>query len=102
MLGDASALGICITPWQCGHLPFLPAAESGAPEAASTAGEAASAGAATSESAVQQPAAEGEAVTLRIKHWNEQMVDQNAWWTEVLDGYIAQHPNVTIDRKSVV
>jgi hypothetical protein len=28
--GNGAAPGICITPWQCGHLPFFPAAASGA------------------------------------------------------------------------
>jgi hypothetical protein len=28
--GGGAAPGICMTPWQCGHLPFLPAAASGA------------------------------------------------------------------------
>ena len=72
-----------------------PAAELGAPEAASTAGEAAA-----SESAAQ-PVEAGSPVTLRIMHWNTEMVEETAWWKEVLDGFTAQHPNVTIENNFV-
>jgi hypothetical protein len=30
LLAGGAAPGICMTPWQCGHLPFFPAAASGA------------------------------------------------------------------------
>lgn len=81
-----------------GAAPTAPAAESGAVDASA----ASAAGTAASESAAQQPAADtGDAVTLRIMHWNESMVEETAWWKDVLDGFVAQHPNVTIENNYV-
>jgi raffinose/stachyose/melibiose transport system substrate-binding protein len=40
-------------------------------------------------------------VTLRIMHWNSQMVDQAKWWAAILHGFSAQHPNVTFRNEYV-
>ena len=36
-------------------------------------------------------------VTLKVMHWNSLMGNQARWWTAVLHGFTAQHPNVTIE-----
>jgi ABC-type glycerol-3-phosphate transport system substrate-binding protein len=40
-------------------------------------------------------------VTLRIMHWNSLMSDQAKWWTTILHGFTALHPNVTFRNEYV-
>jgi ABC-type glycerol-3-phosphate transport system substrate-binding protein len=79
--------------------PAAVAPTAAAPEAATTA--AAPAAAAPSAATAQATAAAGEPVTLRIMHWTGQMVEDTPWWKDVLDGFKAQHPNVTIENNFV-
>ncbi|HZS86196.1 MAG TPA: extracellular solute-binding protein [Chloroflexota bacterium] len=40
-------------------------------------------------------------ITLKIMHWNSQLSSQARWWTDILHGFTAQHPNVTIENQYV-
>jgi ABC-type glycerol-3-phosphate transport system substrate-binding protein len=51
--------------------------------------------------ATAAPAASNEPVTLRIMHWTTNQVEDSPWWKEILDGFTAAHPNVTIENNYV-
>lgn len=40
-------------------------------------------------------------VTLKIMHWNTLMENQSKWWIDILHGFTAQHPGVTIENEFV-
>lgn len=42
-----------------------------------------------------------EEVTLRIMHWSDSMVNEAEWWSDILDGFLETHPNVTIENNYV-
>lgn len=55
------------------------------------------------EEEVEEPVAEEteaepvEEVTLTIQHWQPSLVEENApWWDEILRGFEAEHPGVTV------
>lgn len=61
------------------------------------------AAAATPATAAEAPnaAACTEKTTLKLMHWTQTMVEETPWWKEILDGFTAQHPCVTIENNFV-
>lgn len=72
-----------------------------APAAATTQAPAAAPAAATTGAVPPQPAGASGPVTLKIMHWNTAMVEQTPWWKDVLDGFKAKYPNVSIENNFV-
>ncbi len=52
-------------------------------------------------SAVPALAQDDEPVTLRVMHWTDTMTDESEWWRSIIDGFEAQHPNVTVETNFI-
>jgi len=46
-------------------------------------------------------AAQEEKVTLRVMHWTDTMTMESEWWSSIVKGFEAQHPNVTVETNFV-
>ncbi len=79
LLAIVALLAACAVP--AGQVPAA-----GETEAGTTAGE---------------EAAPGEAITLRIMHWDTQMVEETDYWNVILRGFEEQHPGVTVENNFV-
>ena len=42
-----------------------------------------------------------EEITLRVMHWTDTMIMESEWWSSIVEGFEAQHPNVTIETNFV-
>jgi raffinose/stachyose/melibiose transport system substrate-binding protein len=45
--------------------------------------------------------AQDEEITLRVMHWTGTMTMESDWWREIVEGFEAQHPNVTVETNFV-
>ena len=52
-------------------------------------------------SAVPAFAQGDEKITLRVMHWTDTMTMQSEWWSSIVEGFEAQHPNVTVETNFI-
>jgi ABC-type thiamine transport system substrate-binding protein len=45
--------------------------------------------------------AQDEKITLRVMHWTPTMTMESDWWRSIVEGFEAEHPNVTIESNFV-
>jgi raffinose/stachyose/melibiose transport system substrate-binding protein len=45
--------------------------------------------------------AQDEEITLRVMHWTSTMTMETEWWSNIVKGFEAEHPNVTIETNFV-
>src|SRR4051794_7524247 len=48
-----------------------------------------------------RPAVAGTKVTFKGMHWNSLQTDQSKWWTDLIHGFTALHPEATIENEYV-
>ncbi len=46
-------------------------------------------------------AQDDEPITLRVMHWTDTMTDESEWWSSIVEGFEAEHPNVTIETNFI-
>ena len=46
-------------------------------------------------------AQDDEPITLRVMHWTDTMTDESEWWSSIVKGFEAEHPNVTIETNFI-
>jgi raffinose/stachyose/melibiose transport system substrate-binding protein len=47
------------------------------------------------------PSLSQDQVTLRVMHWNQNLVDGTPWWDEIIQGFEDTHPGVTVESNFV-
>ncbi|MBD3305338.1 extracellular solute-binding protein [candidate division KSB3 bacterium] len=45
--------------------------------------------------------AQDDEITLRVMHWTPTMTMESDWWSSIVEGFEAEHPNVTIESNFV-